>query len=52
MDMITVNHLAKLYRNGRGVRDLSFTVAEGEVFGYLGLNRAGIIGFKRKGRPF
>ena len=39
--MIKVNHLTKLYRNGRGVRDLSFTVPEGEVFGYLGPNGAG-----------
>lgn len=39
--MIAVNHLTKLYRNGRGVRDLTFTVSEGEVFGYLGPNGAG-----------
>jgi len=39
--MIVVNHLTKLYRNGRGVRDLTFAVNEGEVFGYLGPNGAG-----------
>jgi ABC-2 type transport system ATP-binding protein len=39
--MITVHHLTKLYKNGRGVRDLTFTVVEGEVFGYLGPNGAG-----------
>ena len=39
--MIVVDRLTKLYRNDRGVRDLSFTVAEGEVFGYLGPNGAG-----------
>jgi len=39
--MIAVNHLTKLYRNGRGVRDLNFSVKEGEVFGYLGPNGAG-----------
>jgi ABC-2 type transport system ATP-binding protein len=39
--MIAVNHLTKLYRNGRGVRDLNFSVTEGEVFGYLGPNGAG-----------
>jgi len=39
--MIAVNQLTKLYRNGRGVRDLAFSVGEGEVFGYLGPNGAG-----------
>lgn len=39
--MIRVSHLTKLYRNGRGVRALTFSVVEGEVFGYLGPNGAG-----------
>jgi lipopolysaccharide export system ATP-binding protein len=39
--MISVRHLTKLYRNGRGVKDLTFEVGEGEVFGYLGPNGAG-----------
>lgn len=39
--MITVKNLTKLYRNGRGVRDLSFEIKQGEIFGYLGPNAAG-----------
>lgn len=39
--MITVNNLTKLYRNGRGVRNLTFKIKEGEIFGYLGPNAAG-----------
>jgi ABC-2 type transport system ATP-binding protein len=39
--MIAVENLTKLYANGRGVRNLGFSVAEGEVFGYLGPNGAG-----------
>ena len=39
--MISVTNLTQLYRNGKGVVDLTFTVEEGEVFGYLGPNGAG-----------
>jgi ABC-2 type transport system ATP-binding protein len=39
--MISVNHLTQVYRNGRGVFGLDFTVEAGEVFGYLGPNGAG-----------
>lgn len=39
--MISVNSLTQVYRSGKGVFDLSFTVEEGEVFGYLGPNGAG-----------
>ncbi len=39
--MISVTNLTQLYRNGKGVFDLTFTVEEGEVFGYLGPNGAG-----------
>ncbi|MFW5880750.1 MAG: ABC transporter ATP-binding protein [Spirochaetota bacterium] len=39
--MISVSSLTQVYRNGKGVFDLTFTVEEGEVFGYLGPNGAG-----------
>ncbi|WP_100402546.1 ABC transporter ATP-binding protein [Bacillus sp. FJAT-42315] len=39
--MIDVNGLTKQFSNGRGVFDLSFSIAEGEAFGFLGPNGAG-----------
>lgn len=38
---ITISHLTKDYGSGRGVFDVSFTVEQGEVFGFLGPNGAG-----------
>ncbi len=40
-DVIAVEHLTKSYGPRRGVVDLTFAVAPGEVFGYLGPNGAG-----------
>ncbi|HLO02576.1 MAG TPA: ABC transporter ATP-binding protein [Symbiobacteriaceae bacterium] len=38
---IQLQALTKQYANGRGIFDLSFSVAPGELFGYLGPNGAG-----------
>ena len=40
-DVIEVTHLTKDYGRGRGVFDVNFQVAQGEVFGFLGPNGAG-----------
>jgi ABC-2 type transport system ATP-binding protein len=39
--MLTVERLTKRFRNGKGIFDVSFSVTEGEVFGFLGPNGAG-----------
>jgi ABC-2 type transport system ATP-binding protein len=41
VDAIVLDRLTKSYGRERGVVDLSFTVAQGEIFGYLGPNGAG-----------
>lgn len=41
MLMIEVKNLTQVYKSGKGVFDLNFTIKEGEVFGYLGPNGAG-----------
>lgn len=38
---ISVQSMTRLYRNGRGIKDVSLTVNQGEVFGFLGPNGAG-----------
>ena len=41
MEIIKVDNLTKDYGQGRGVFDVSFSVSQGEVFGFLGPNGAG-----------
>ena len=39
--VIEITHLTKLYKNGRGINDLSLDIYQGEIFGFLGPNGAG-----------
>lgn len=39
--MIIADHLTKVYPGGKGIFDVSFSVQQGEVFGFLGPNGAG-----------
>ncbi|MHA6481888.1 ABC transporter ATP-binding protein [Paenibacillus sp. strain BS8-2] len=41
MAVIELNGLTKSYGDARGIVDLSFTVEEGEIFGFIGPNGAG-----------
>ncbi len=41
MNTITVNHVAKAFGSAQAVRDVSFEVLPGEIFGLLGPNGAG-----------
>ncbi len=40
-DVVTVQHLAKRYGNALAVKDVSFSIREGEIFGVIGPNGAG-----------
>src|ERR1700733_14229124 len=41
MSLVTVSHLSKKFRTHNAVDDLSFSVEEGDVYGFLGQNGAG-----------
>ena len=41
MYAIEINNLTKTYGNSRGITDISFTIEEGEIFGFIGPNGAG-----------
>ncbi len=39
--VVEINKLTKIYGNGRGINDISFTIDRGDIFGFLGPNGAG-----------
>ena len=39
--VLEISDLTKIYKNGRGVKNISLEVFRGEVFGFLGPNGAG-----------
>lgn len=39
--IVDVKGLTKLYKNGRGIQDINFTINKGETFGFIGPNGAG-----------
>ena len=41
MAILEVKNLTKLYKNGRGVKDVSFEVEQGDIVGLLGPNGSG-----------
>ena len=41
MAIVEVSHLKKYYGAARGIEDVSFSVEEGEFFGFIGPNGAG-----------
>lgn len=40
-EILQISNLTKLYKNGRGIKDISFTVNKGDVVGLLGPNGSG-----------
>jgi len=41
VNAIQINHLSKSYGEHRGIENISFSVEEGEIFGFIGPNGAG-----------
>lgn len=41
MNAIEIKNLTKMYGSARGIENISFTVKEGEIFGFIGPNGAG-----------
>jgi len=41
MSTVELSHLTKLYKNGKGIKDLSLNIEKGQVYGLLGPNGSG-----------
>ncbi|AJY73536.1 ABC transporter ATP-binding protein [Paenibacillus beijingensis] len=41
MTLLEINEVTKLYKNGRGVRNVSFDLSRGDIFGLIGPNGTG-----------
>lgn len=41
MNVVEINNLTKLYKNNRGVRNVNFSVEQGDIMGLLGPNGSG-----------
>ncbi|MHB1356955.1 MAG: ABC transporter ATP-binding protein [Anaerolineae bacterium] len=41
MAVVEINHLKKYYGKSRGIEDVTFDIAEGDIFGFIGPNGAG-----------
>ena len=41
MGIVELNHLTKTYKGNRGIHDVTFSIEEGEIFGFIGPNGAG-----------
>lgn len=41
MGIVHVNELTKMYKNHRGIEHVTFSIEEGEIFGFIGPNGAG-----------
>jgi ABC-type multidrug transport system, ATPase component len=39
--VIQIKNLSKVYKNGRGIRDINLDIHKGDIFGFLGPNGAG-----------
>lgn len=39
--VIEINNLTKIFKNGRGIKDINLEIYEGDIFGFLGPNGAG-----------
>ena len=40
-NIIEIDNLSKFYGKQRGIEDVTFSVGEGEIFGFIGPNGAG-----------